>query len=68
MALAMVGEWEWDPVKSSETEPESDSDKPWAMDKALATAAGQESAADEVSATHLGQQLAMEKGSGCCSH
>ena len=46
MAMAMVAEWAWDPVKSLETEPESDSDMPWAMDKALATALDQESAAD----------------------
>ena len=46
MAMALVAEWALGPVKSLETEPESDSDKPWAMDRALATAADQESASD----------------------
>ena len=44
MALALVAEWAWDPVKSSETEPESEWDKPLARDRGLATAP--ESAAD----------------------
>ena len=54
-------------MKSLETEPESDSDMPWAMDKALATAPIRSRRRIRVG-DGLGQQLVMAKGSGCSSH